>query len=89
MMLPASLLANLLLYVDAHAELLRANRRVCLCRDEWLSVARSDGPLSLPARAALADYQEAQEARGRAFTAAADVALCLPGLPSLALGACA
>lgn len=89
MMLPTALLVKLLLYVDAHAELLRANRRVRLCRDEWLTAARCDGPHSLPARSALADLQEAQEAREKAIAAAADAALALPGLPSLMLGACA
>lgn len=89
MMLPTSFLGHLLLYVDAHAELLRANRSVRICRDEWLAAARSDGPHCLLARAALADLQEAQEARERAVAAAADAALALPGLPSLTLGACA
>jgi len=89
MMLPTSRLENLLLYVDAHAELLRANRCVRLCRDEWLAAARCAGPHSLPARSALDDLQEAQEARARAITMAADAALSLPGLPSLMLGACA
>ena len=88
-MLPSSFLGRLLLYVDAHAELLHATRCVRLCRDEWLSAARWDGPLSLPARAALADLQEAKEARKQALSAAADAALALPGLPSLTLGACA
>jgi hypothetical protein len=89
MMLPTSLLENLLLFVDAHAELLRANRCVRLCRDEWLAAAHRDGPHSLPARSALDDLQEAQDARERALTAAADAALGLPGLPSPMLGACA
>jgi hypothetical protein len=89
MMLPTALLGHLVLYVDAHAELLRANRCVRLCRDAWLAAARCDGPYSLPARAALADLQEAQEARARAITVAADAALALPGLPSLTPGACA
>lgn len=88
MMLPTSLLGHLLLYLDAHAELLRANRCVRLCLDEWLAAARCDGPHSLLARAALADFQEAQEARERAISAAADAALALPGLPSLTVGAC-
>lgn len=87
MMLPTSFLGHLLLYVDAHAELLRASRCVRLCRAEWLAAARWDGPLSLPARAALADLQEAQEAREQALAAAANAALALPGLPSLSVGA--
>ena len=87
MMLPTSFLGRLTLYVDARAELLRANRCVQLCHDEWLAAARWDGPLSLPARAALADLQEAQEARQQAIAAATDAALALPGLPSLTVGA--
>ncbi|MCY1083781.1 hypothetical protein [Archangium lansingense] len=87
MMLPTSFLGHLLLYMDAHAELLRANRCMRLCRDEWLTAARCDGPHSLPARAALADLQEAQEARERALFSAAAAALALPGLPSFTVGA--